>query len=761
MAQRSGSGTNLRSAATFALADTWYAATNTITVGAQANALMVGITSAVASPGDVELYFTHSHDGGSTYFTLGSGSEDPEVFGPIGFTGAAQSRSRVIPGLMPGEIIQLYFRASANAASSTLAIEATSFMTESSALVMGDVSVGDVEVNLENVTENEDAALGTSHPTLVVGNRVADLDGTALPTQGGTEGDTIIAAHSGEGVAYGSPTTIDGSDSAAAVEDEAKGSGKGTAVVMAGGTVATLDGTAIPTLGDTEGDASSQSLSPQGVAMEIVTTLDGEATPVAMEDAAKAAGVGTAVVMGGSTVADFDGSAIPTLGDTQGDVASSAVSGQGVAFTTVTTTDGASTPIVAHDAAMAGATGGDVGQTVMAEAETLGAVSTVNAAGDATRIKASTSGILHATITDPTGASDVGAAMAASLAEIDNAVVVDDAAFTPATTSVVMAGATFDDASPDSIDEGDGGALRCSANRNLYGTVRDAAGNERGANVTASYELNVIESNIGTAIGTDGAAGPAAVVSVGGTQSSGEIEELRVDSDGHLQADVLTLPGGLIGYAEDVAHGDGDIGLQMLTRRIDAAASSAGTSGDYATLNTDATGQCWVVDAAGNTLLGTIDTDTGVIAGDTTSIDAKLPGTLGQKAMAASLAVVLASDQTSIPTTCGGTRTVTSATGSGSGTIATATPGADADLKSVTILFGGALAAAETVTVSIDALDGGDYDAVLKTVDVGTSGLTSFSWVTDHPLESGDAIVVALSANTGNKTWGVRVVTDA
>ncbi len=44
----------------------------------------------------------------------------------------------------------------------------------------------------------------------------------------------------------------------------------------------------------------------------------------------------------------------------------------------------------------------------------------------------------------------------------------------------------FDDSSPTSITENQFGNLRMSANRNLYGTIRDAAGNERGVNVNAS-----------------------------------------------------------------------------------------------------------------------------------------------------------------------------------------------------------------------------------------------------------------------------------
>ena len=47
----------------------------------------------------------------------------------------------------------------------------------------------------------------------------------------------------------------------------------------------------------------------------------------------------------------------------------------------------------------------------------------------------------------------------------------------------------FDDASPTAITENSFGFLRMSTNRNLYGTIRDAAGNERGANVNANSAL--------------------------------------------------------------------------------------------------------------------------------------------------------------------------------------------------------------------------------------------------------------------------------
>ena len=64
-----------------------------------------------------------------------------------------------------------------------------------------------------------------------------------------------------------------------------------------------------------------------------------------------------------------------------------------------------------------------------------------------------------------------GAALTA-LQVIDNPVIVDDAAFTPATTSVMMAGYEADESSTDSVDEGDGGAARMTLDRKQIVTVQ-------------------------------------------------------------------------------------------------------------------------------------------------------------------------------------------------------------------------------------------------------------------------------------------------
>jgi len=44
----------------------------------------------------------------------------------------------------------------------------------------------------------------------------------------------------------------------------------------------------------------------------------------------------------------------------------------------------------------------------------------------------------------------------------------------------------------------------------------------------------------GAVLGTDGSAGPANALSVGGTESDGTFQEVRTDTDGHLQVDVLS-----------------------------------------------------------------------------------------------------------------------------------------------------------------------------------------------------------------------------
>lgn len=71
----------------------------------------------------------------------------------------------------------------------------------------------------------------------------------------------------------------------------------------------------------------------------------------------------------------------------------------------------------------------------------------------------------HAVTNAGTFATQVDGAALTALQLIDNPVLVDDAAFTPATSSVMMAGFEADEGSTDSVDEGDAGAARMTLDR--------------------------------------------------------------------------------------------------------------------------------------------------------------------------------------------------------------------------------------------------------------------------------------------------------
>lgn len=88
--------------------------------------------------------------------------------------------------------------------------------------------------------------------------------------------------------------------------------------------------------------------------------------------------------------------------------------------------------------------------------------------------------------------------------------IVDDAAFTPATSEVLPIGFTFDNTATDSVDEGDIGAARMSANRNIYVNIRDNAGNERGLNVDASGQIGVTVASLPASTNTLEVVGDAA-----------------------------------------------------------------------------------------------------------------------------------------------------------------------------------------------------------------------------------------------------------
>ena len=148
---------------------------------------------------------------------------------------------------------------------------------------------------------------------------------------------------------------------------------------------------------------------------------------------------------------------------------------------------------------------------------------------------------------------------------------VDDAAFTLTTDDVVPAAAAFDDTAPDSVDEGDAGIVRMSANRNLYVTIRDAAGNERGLNIDANGDLAVALSAVDNAVLDDIVDGTLAVQEDGAALTALQLIDNAVD-------------------VEDTAAGAADSGLNVLAVRRDADTTLVGTDNDLSQLQVDANG---------------------------------------------------------------------------------------------------------------------------------------------------------------------------
>lgn len=135
------------------------------------------------------------------------------------------------------------------------------------------------------------------------------------------------------------------------------------------------------------------------------------------------------------------------------------------------------------------------------------------------------------------------------------ATLVDDAPFTPATSKVVMVGATLDDTTPDTVNEGDAGALRMTADRALHISIRDSAGNNRGVNVNASNQLSV---SIDAAL-------PAGTNAIGKLAANSGVDIGDVDVTSVVPGTGTTN----LGKAEDAAHTSGDVGVGALGVRVD------------------------------------------------------------------------------------------------------------------------------------------------------------------------------------------------
>jgi len=134
------------------------------------------------------------------------------------------------------------------------------------------IQVGAVEIGSIDGTGTQDSPVDDKGLQAVL--EAKSYDGSALPNAVG-EGDAVRQAGTPSGVAYAFLSNPDGSDSPMVNEDAATQSGQET--LLTSGTVADVDGSAFPTLADTEGDAVTAARSQQGVTY--VHAVDDDGVP--------------------------------------------------------------------------------------------------------------------------------------------------------------------------------------------------------------------------------------------------------------------------------------------------------------------------------------------------------------------------------------------------------------------------------------------------------------------------------------------------
>jgi len=210
---------------------------------------------------------------------------------------------------------------------------------------------------------------------------------------------------------------------------------------------------------------------------------------------------------------------------------------------------------------------------------------------------------------------------AGTFAVQDSQVIADNAGFTDGTSKVFPAGFIYDEVAGTALTENDAAAARINANRAMVNCIEDGSTRARYATVTASNALKVDGSAVtqpvsGTvSIASNSSVNVAQINGVTTTMGNGVsgtgVQRVTIASDstgvvglntgtnsiGKI-SDITTsiVPGTgatNLGKAEDAAHTTGDTGVLALGRRIDTAAASSGTSGDYECLNMSAEGATW------------------------------------------------------------------------------------------------------------------------------------------------------------------------
>lgn len=286
-----------------------------------------------------------------------------------------------------------------------------------------------------------------------------------------------------------------------------------------------------------------------------------------------------------------------TLVDTTGDYAPLQVDANGALKVNITAGAGSGGTASTDDAAFTVASGS--GTPIMGLADETSPDSVDE--GDVGVVRMTLARGLHANIRDDAGDSCMDGANNALRVNIvagagsGGTAMTDDAAFTPATTSVTPMGAMADEVTPDSVDEGDIGAVRMSLNRNLYTQIRDIS-SERSAAVSAANALKVdgsaVTQPVSGTVTANAGTGPFPVSDNGGS----------LTVDGSVSVAALPASTNTLEVVGDVAHDAVSAGNPVLMGAYAKAAAPTDVSADGDTVNlwADRAGRLQVGDGGGS-----------------------------------------------------------------------------------------------------------------------------------------------------------------
>jgi hypothetical protein len=250
---------------------------------------------------------------------------------------------------------------------------------------------------------------------------------------------------------------------------------------------------ALSTLTPAEGDYAPLRVNSTGA---LYVTGGGGGTQYNVDDVASATATGTVAL-----VVRKDSAA--SLAGTDGDISALQVDANGA----LRVTGGGGGTEYTVDAAAPAA---PVGATFVMERDDA-LSSLTEAEGDWTNPRANANGAMwvavdgtvavgsHAVTNAGTFAVQESGAALTALQVIDNPVLVDDAAFTPGTSSVMMAGFQADETSTDSVNEGDAGAARMTLDRKLIVTLQPHTAG--GLSIFRSLDIDETEEDVKTSAG--------------------------------------------------------------------------------------------------------------------------------------------------------------------------------------------------------------------------------------------------------------------